>query len=239
MTGYINNTMTSLLERNNEIMEEVNRIASDNYITEIERADFKYNYDLLEKQHNTLYNTMTSMNVTHLNGLASELLIAWRNVQIVAKPIIESEQSQGSSDIRNAFLTYYDAYNNALYAMDTYTKDELTTITTKLEQHDKDITFSITNSTQALESANMITKYMRFGEEWLELYASINGQEGAFKTILSNEKLAFYENNSEVAYISNNKLNINNAEINHSLKVGNITITKSVSDGVVFGYEKQ
>jgi hypothetical protein len=123
--------------------------------------------------------------------------------------------------------------------MDTYTKDELTTITTKLEQHDKDITFSITNSTQALESANMITKYMRFGEEWLELYASINGQEGAFKTILSNEKLAFYENNSEVAYISNNKLNINNAEINHSLKVGNITITKSVSDGVVFGYEKQ
>ena len=177
--------------------------------------------------------------VTHLNGLASELATAWQNVVTVAKPIIENEQTEGGANIRNAFLSYYDAYNNALYAMDTYTKDELTTITTKLEQHDKDITFSITRSTQALESTNKLGKHMTFSEEgWLELYSTVNGEEGAFKTALTNEKLVFYENNSEVAYISNNKLNINNAEINHSLKVGNITITKSVSDGVVFRHEK-
>ena len=239
MTGYIDNTMTSLLERNNEIMEEVNRIAGDNYITELERADFKYNYNLLEKQHNTLYKTITSMDVTHLNGLASELATAWQNVVTVAKPIIESEQTEGGSNIRNAFLSYYDAYNNALYAMDTYTKDELTTITTKLEQHDKDITFSITRSTQALESTNKLGKHMTFSEEgWLELYSTVNGEEGAFKTALTNEKLAFYENNSEVAYISNNKLNINNAIINHELQVGKVTITKSGNDGVVFRFEE-
>ena len=239
MTGYIDNTLTTLLERNNEIIEDINRMASDNFISELERADFKYNYDLLQKQHNVLHSTLTSMEVSYLDGLASQLQNAWSNVEKIAKPIIESGQDQGATNIRAVFLAYYDAYNNALYGMDTYTKDELTSITTKLSQHDTDITMSVTRSLQALDKTNELGKHMRFSiEGWLELYSTVNGEEGTFKTVLSNEKLAFYENNSEVAYISNNKLNINNAVINHELQVGKVTITKSGSDGVVFRFEE-
>jgi hypothetical protein len=225
MTGYIDNTLTTLLERNNEIIEDINRMASDNFISELERADFKYNYDLLQKQHNVLYSTLTSMEINYLSGLASQLQNAWSNVEAIAKPIIESGQSEGATSIRAVFLAYYDAYNNALYGMDSYTKDELTSITTKLTQHEKDITMSITQSSQALDKTNELGKHMTFSTEgWLELYATVNGEEGAFKTALTNEKLAFYENNYEVAYISNNKLNINNAVINHELQVGKVTI---------------
>lgn len=238
MTGYIDNTLTTLLERNNEIIEDINRMASDNFISELERADFKYNYDLLQKQHNVLYSTLTSMEINYLSGLASQLQNAWSNVETIAKPIIESGQSEGATSIRAVFLAYYDAYNNALYGMDTYTKDELTSITAKLSQHDTDITMSVTRSLQALDKANEVGKHMRFSDGWLELYATVNGEEGAFKTALSNEKLAFYENNSEVAYISNHKLNINNAVINNELQVGKVTITKSGNDGVVFRFEQ-
>lgn len=238
MTGYIDNTMTTLLERNNEIMDNINKIASDNYISEVERAEFRYNYNLLQKQHSGLYSTLTSMEVDHLDALANDLQTAWQNVESVAKTIIESGETQGATDIRAVFLAYYDSYNNALYAMDTYTKNELTQITTKLSQHDDDITMSVTQSSQALDKANELGKHMRFSDGWLELYATVNGEEGAFKTVLSNEKLAFYEDNSEVAYISNNKLNINNAVINHELQVGKVTITKSGNDGVVFRFEQ-
>ena len=238
MTGYIDNTLTTLLERNNEIIGDINKITSDSFISETERAEFKYNYDLLQKQHNVLHSTLTSMGINYLDGLASQLQNAWSNVEKIAKPIIESGQDQGATDIRAVFLAYYDAYNNALYGMDTYTRDELTSITATLTQHDKDITMSITRSLQALDKANEVGKHMRFSDGWLELYATVNGEEGAFKTALSNEKLAFYENNSEVAYISNHKLNINNAVINHELQVGKVTITKSGNDGVVFRFEQ-
>jgi hypothetical protein len=238
MTGYIDNTLTTLLERNNEIIDDINKITSDSFISETERAEFKYNYDLLQKQHNVLHSTLTSMGINYLDGLASQLQNAWSNVEKIAKPIIESGQDQGATDIRAVFLAYYDAYNNALYGMDTYTKDELTSITAKLSQHDTDITMSVTRSLQALDKANEVGKHMRFSDGWLELYATVNGQEGAFKTALSNEKLAFYENNSEVAYISNQKLNINNAAINNELQVGKVIITKSGNDGVVFRFEQ-
>jgi hypothetical protein len=238
MTGYIDNTLTTLLERNNEIIEDINRMASDNFISELERADFKYNYDLLQKQHNVLHSTLIKMEIGYLNGLASQLQSAWLDVEKIAKPIIESGQDQGATSIRAVFLAYYDAYNNALYGMDTYTKDELTSITTKLSQHDDDITMSVTRSLQALDKTNELGKHMRFDNGWLHLYSTINGEEGTFKTVLSNEKLAFYEDNSEVAYISNNKLNINNAVINHELQVGKVTITKSGNDGVVFRFEE-
>ena len=43
-----------------------------------------------------------------------------------------------------------------------------------------------------------------------------------FTASLDNKKLAFLENDKEVAYISNNKMHITQAEIGHSLKIGNV-----------------
>lgn len=61
-----------------------------------------------------------------------------------------------------------------------------------------------------------VEKYIRFKYEGLEL-----GEEGSsFKTRLSNKKLAFLQDELEVAYISNNKMYITEAEIKDGLKMG-------------------
>jgi hypothetical protein len=65
--------------------------------------------------------------------------------------------------------------------------------------------------------------YMQFtqdekGKPTLELGAS----ENTNKVKLSNDRLSFMSENSEVAYISNKELHINNATIVQSLIIGNI-----------------
>ena len=45
----------------------------------------------------------------------------------------------------------------------------------------------------------------------------------SFVAKLSNEKLAFLQDNVEIAYISNNKLYITDAEVKNKLTIGNAT----------------
>ena len=61
-----------------------------------------------------------------------------------------------------------------------------------------------------------ISTNIRFDADGIELGKS----NSPFKTKLDNEKLAFTENNNEVAYISNNKMYITEVEVKDSLVVG-------------------
>ena len=63
-----------------------------------------------------------------------------------------------------------------------------------------------------------VKTHIRFSENGMEL-GQINSP---FTASLDNKKLAFLENDKEVAYISNNKMHITQAEIGHSLKIGNV-----------------
>lgn len=69
------------------------------------------------------------------------------------------------------------------------------------------------------ENQTLLEEYIRFQGALIEL-----GRVGnAFTAKLSNEKLAFLQNNVEIAYISNNKLYITDAEISNKLTIGNAT----------------
>lgn len=71
----------------------------------------------------------------------------------------------------------------------------------------------ITSNQQLLE------EYIRFQGALIEL-----GRVGnSFVAKLSNEKLAFLQDNVEIAYISNNKLYITDAEVRNKLTIGNAT----------------
>lgn len=71
----------------------------------------------------------------------------------------------------------------------------------------------ITSNQQLLE------EYIRFQGALIEL-----GRVGnSFVAKLSNEKLAFLQDNVEIAYISNNKLYITDAEVKNKLTIGNAT----------------
>lgn len=69
------------------------------------------------------------------------------------------------------------------------------------------------------ENQQLLSEYIRFQGALIEL-----GRVGnAFTAKLSNEKLAFLQNNVEIAYVSNHKLYITDAEIRNKLTLGNPT----------------
>lgn len=94
-----------------------------------------------------------------------------------------------------------------------------TAVTDRLEDVDTSIG-SVSNRLD--EEIKTRSAYMRFeqtqsGDPLLELGASSSSS----KVRLTNEKLSFVSNDSEVAYVSNDRLNINNATINNELVMGN------------------
>lgn len=72
-------------------------------------------------------------------------------------------------------------------------------------------------SKETSDKNNELIKYIRFMDGILELGQNTN----QLKVQLSNEKLSFFDGSKEVAYVSNNKLYITDAEVLGSLKIIN------------------
>lgn len=66
------------------------------------------------------------------------------------------------------------------------------------------------------EQMRLLQTYMTFGEDGLTIGKS--GNPFTFRVV--NDRLAFYMNNTEVAYLSNNKLYVTQAEILTKLQIG-------------------
>ena len=66
------------------------------------------------------------------------------------------------------------------------------------------------------EFENTVGTHIRFSENGIDLGKT----NSPFHATLSNEKLAFKQDEEEVAYISNNKMHITNAEILDTLRIG-------------------
>jgi hypothetical protein len=236
MPSLIDNTVASFLERNNEIMNEIYTITKDDYITPSERESLKMLFRQATSQYESITRTIQKMSNGSLNVNITELDNAFTSLTNLCRTILDDNLTTGAVQLRNAMVEFYNAYNNALFAISSYTKDELTRITATLTQHEDSIEMSVKRTDPDYNSTLELGKHMKFSDGWLELYATINGEEGQFKTILSNEKLAFTDSGEEVASISNQSLNINKAEIKNKLTVGNVTISPSANGGIVFSY---
>lgn len=94
-----------------------------------------------------------------------------------------------------------------------------------MEQTAKDISFTFTESKQYTidatkpfqEFVEEVKSYQRFTSEGLELGKS----DSPFMAKLGNERLSFLQNGVEIAYISNNKLYITEAQVTERMSVGN------------------
>ena len=227
-----------MLEGNNAIMDKIHQITSDDFISETERADFKLTYQQVESQYNTMCWTIDKMNVEYLNTYKRDLTAKYNSVVTVCKPIVEGNIDTGANNVRTVIVDFFTSYNNALYAVSTYTKDQLTTISLRVETLNEEFTLSSIRANDAYNATVQMGKHMKFSENWLELYGTVNGEQSQFKTRLSNVALEFYDGNDVVASITNKKLNIENAEIKQSLTVGTVSIVPSarVNGGVVFKY---
>ena len=101
------------------------------------------------------------------------------------------------------------------------------TVSTLAEQTESNFTWAVTKINEVIEDAAasqalteeqlaLIRTYMSFGEDGLTIGKS--GNPLSFRVV--NDRLAFYMNNTEVAYLSNNKLYVTQAEILAKLQIG-------------------
>ena len=101
------------------------------------------------------------------------------------------------------------------------------TLSTLAEQSENNFTWTVTKVNEIIEDAaasnnltreqlNLIHTYMRFGENGLTIGKA--GNPLTFRVV--NDRLAFYMNDTEVAYLSDNKLYVTQAEILARLQIG-------------------
>ena len=101
------------------------------------------------------------------------------------------------------------------------------TLSTLAEQSENNFTWTVTKVNEIIEDAaasdsltreqlNLIHTYMRFGEDGLTIGKA--GNPLTFRVV--NDRLAFYMNDTEVAYLSDNKLYVTQAEILARLQIG-------------------
>ncbi len=160
-------------------------------------------------------------------------------------PYVVAGAGETYTELTNQLQTVVHEYNTKIdqtkaeilqTASETYaTAESFSKLETKVEQTAQQIEFRFSDangriqdvSSALADNQKLLEEYIRFKGALMELGRS----DSDFIAKLSNEKLAFYEGTNEIAYISNNALNITDAEIRRRLSIsyvddsGEITAT--------------
>ena len=213
---------------------------SDNVLSSFEKKQIKKDLNEIDAQFDDMQRTIELYGDTVLNGAFSEYQYAYDNLHTVLDIYLEDLNVDTELDttiINDVFYQYGVEYSNIRSVLDIYIKDNLDVTTATIQTLSDSVDIAITKSSSNEENLNTIGKHMSFSDDgWLELYATNNGEEGRLKTRITNEKLSIVDNDNEVAYMSNQKLYINNAEIDDELTVGNVIIRKSAKGGIMFSW---
>lgn len=111
-----------------------------------------------------------------------------------------------------------DSINASNIISGSITTDELSAdVGTKLNIRANESVEMTYNRLEAFE--NTVYGYQKFTEDGLEI-GKVVGNDTPFKAKFTADKLSFYENNNEVAYISNQKMFITQAQVTDGLMVG-------------------
>ena len=225
------------LDVSNTIMNTIDTITSDNYITDNERANLTATYIQTEKQYGYIKNSISELTSASISS--SKLDQIWVKIQQLYNSIING--NTGANEIRNAYNEFIEEYHLILHAIDKYFNDNMDTNKASVEILSNRIDMSIETFGSNADTLTKVKQHMAFDKDGLELYGTVNGSESQFKAKLSDTKLSFYDNNKEVAYVSNEKLNIENAKIISDMSVGCVLMRPrniKGDGGIVFFYDE-
>jgi len=119
----------------------------------------------------------------------------------------------------------FETYQQTVSTNFTQTKDSFEYTFETLKENIQDI------NGQVSTNQNEIVKYIRFDNG--DIILGLVGNEVLLKE--SNDRISFLQNNIEVAYFSNNKLFVTNAEFTNGLKVFDIEWTKEPNGSFSIG----
>ena len=228
----LDNTLESIVDYNQEIQTTIQRILSDDFISDSERSELILIHKEITAQYEALLYEVSNYNQYSYFGTFFEAFErAYNEFSNNFEIVLRDNYTEGRAYLQMVLGEYYDAYNTLLYVISQFIKSEYERMESEIIQTNDSITSVLTTVNDEIGERK---KYMRFGEDGLELFTTINGQVGAFKVMLSENRLSFYENGNVVAYMSNNKLFISEAEVTTSLQIGKVIGRKSSNDGFVF-----
>ena len=155
---------------------------------------------------------------------------------------IEMTATEASNLANQASNTAIEA-NTKANNIDEDLQEYKRTVSTQFTQTSEDFTFQFNNITDLINQVSD-TENAHYSElhNYIRFVSTpsgpviVLGQEGSQLTAeLSNDKLSFKENGTEVAYVSNNKLNITNADIRTQLDLGNFQFKPRDNGSLSFG----
>ena len=237
----INTAINPLIKTDEQLTQRLDNAFSDDVITAYEKIQIASDLKEIDAQYDDMTKTVNSYNNSSITGIYNEYKVAYNNLHTVLDSCLknmDTDTKLSNSVVKDAFLLYGTYYSHLRSAIDDYIKNSFDTTKSSITSLSKSVDIAISKSSSNEQNLNIITKHMKFSDEgWLELFATTNGNEGRFKTKITDTKLSFTDNNQEVAYMSNQKLYINYAQINNDLQIGSIVATKSDKGGIVFRWQ--
>lgn len=181
--------------------------------------------------------------------LFSDLSYQYGEVQVsseygAAKSAYQEAIAQIDEAEKRINITQAETQDSILSAVseEYYSKDDFDTklgeISTSLEQTKNAFEMQFSTIQANVDNINASTndqftqlyQYIRFSGGAIEL-----GEQGnAITLTIENDRISFKQSGQEVAYISNNKLHITDAEIDHSLTIGNFIFSPRPDESLDF-----
>lgn len=237
----INTAINPLIKTDEQLTQRLDNAFSDDVITAYEKIQIASDLKEIDAQYDDVTKTVKSYNDSSITGIYNEYKVAYNNLHTVLDPCLKNmdiDTKLSNSVVKDAFLLYGTYYSHLRSAIDDYIKNSFDITKSSITSLSNSVDIAISKSSSNEQNLNTIAKHMKFSDEgWLELFATTNGNEGRFKTKITDTKLSFTDNNQEVAYMSNQKLYINYAQINNDLQIGSIVATKSDKGGIVFKWQ--
>lgn len=237
----INNAVNPLIKTDEQLTQRLDNAFSDDVITAYEKIQIASDLKEIDAQYHDMTKTVKSYNDSSITGIYNEYKVAYNNLHTALDSCLknmDTDTKLSNSVVKDAFLLYGTYYSHLRSAIDDYIKNSFDITKSSITSLSNSVDIAISKSSSNEQNLNTIAKHMKFSDEgWLELFATTNGNEGRFKTKITDTKLSFTDNNQEVAYMSNQKLYINYAQINNDLQIGSIVATKSDKGGIVFKWQ--
>ena len=231
-TERIDTEIQNIIDANQEIQNQIGDILSDNFISENEMSDIVLIQKEIIAQYTSLMNEIALYEASdYFSKFVADLSDSYTTVMTEMNDIINNNLSSGKNTLQKNLAAYYDDYHMLLYVVAQFLKAQYEKVSSEIVQLNDSINMTITRVEEEIGERK---KHMKFSEDGLELFTTINGEIGKFKVILAENRLSFYEEGNEVAYMSNEKLYISKAEITTSLQIGDVVGRKSSNNGFVF-----
>ena len=237
----VNESVQGIIAQTEALHQNYQDLTNDEKITPNEKLQLKVELSQIQAKTEAMADIVQALDDTTLTSFMDTLTQKKEAVETILAPVLANMTVTTDMDeesVHQAVIDFYEAYEIALKLAQMSMNATVSETKTQLSVVNDGLNVAISKSTEALDMKYTVDKHFNFTDAgWVEIFATVNGQQGRFKTQITDQKLAFLDGGSEVAYLSNQELYITNARILESLQAGNMSLEKSSKGGLIFKWK--